>query len=91
MNAIPEEWIKKYVDTLTDTAASLPVGPFRDAVAMRAEHAMDLVKAWRESAAVQPSAARKTVWKPYDVFGVTGRLVYEDTGEDVPDQPEDAA
>lgn len=54
MNAIPEEWIKKYVDTLTDTAASLPVGPFRDAVAMRAEHAMDLVKAWRESAAVQP-------------------------------------
>lgn len=41
-------------------------------------------------AADQPSAARKTVWKPYDVFGVTGRLVYEDTGEDVPDQPEAA-
>ena len=39
----------------------------------------------------QPNAARKTVWKPYDVFGVTGRLVYEDTGEDVPDQPGEAA
>lgn len=42
-------------------------------------------------AAVQPNAARKTVWKPYDVFGVTGRLVYEDTGEDVPYQPGEAA
>lgn len=48
-NSIPEEWIKKYADTILAVASELPEGPPRDAVALRAEHAMDLVKAYRES------------------------------------------
>ena len=49
MDKIPEEWIKDYVDKLLFMAAKLDVGPFRDAILLRADHAMDLVKAWRES------------------------------------------
>lgn len=45
---IPEEWIKRYVGTLLEAAGKLQPGAFRDAVILRADHAMDLVKAWRE-------------------------------------------
>ena len=48
MSAIPEEWIGQYVDALLQGAMKLPDGKFRDAVALRAEHAMDLVEAWRK-------------------------------------------
>jgi hypothetical protein len=47
---IPQEFIKRYVDELLLVALKLPEGGFRDAVALRAEHVMDLVKAfhvWR--------------------------------------------
>ena len=47
-NHIPEEWISKYVTTLLDIAKKLQPGTFRDSVVLRAEHAMDLVEAWRE-------------------------------------------
>jgi hypothetical protein len=48
-NRIPEEWIKNYADEILAIASKLPEGPNRDAVALRAEHAMDLLKAYRES------------------------------------------
>jgi hypothetical protein len=40
-------WINEYVDKTLAIASSLPPGPFRDAICSRAEHAMDLVEAWR--------------------------------------------
>lgn len=49
MSAIPEEWIKQYVDKLLTLAGRFDSGPMRDAAAMRADHVMDMVKAWRES------------------------------------------
>jgi len=49
MNAIPEEWIKKYIDGLLEGAQKLEPGNFRDAIVLRAEHAMDLVQAYHES------------------------------------------
>jgi hypothetical protein len=48
-NRIPEEWIKNYADEILAVASKLPEGSNRDAVALRAEHAMDLLKAYRES------------------------------------------
>lgn len=48
--AIPEEWIKSYVDQLLDMAGRLgDDSPMRSAALLRAEHAMDLLTAWRES------------------------------------------
>lgn len=47
-NAIPEEWVKKYVDQLLEIAGKLGPGPMRDAALLRADYVMDLVKAWRE-------------------------------------------
>ena len=48
--AIPLDWIKGYVDTLLALAAKFDeVSAMRNAVMLRADHAMDLVKAWKES------------------------------------------
>jgi len=47
-NSIPEDWIKHYVDVLIASAAKLEPSKFRDAILLRAEHAMDLVKAYRD-------------------------------------------
>lgn len=49
MTPISQEWIKNYVDQLLAYAEKLPEGnTMRVAAMMRADHAMDLVKAWRE-------------------------------------------
>ncbi len=48
-NAIPEQWIKEYVDQMLAVAAKFNDGPMQKAAALRAEHAMDLVTAYRES------------------------------------------
>ena len=48
---IPQEWVKKYVDKLIDMAKQFDENSLmRTTCLMRAEHAMDLVKAFRESA-----------------------------------------
>jgi hypothetical protein len=52
-HAIPEEWIKKYVDQLLGVAGKLEPGLLRDAVLIRADQTMDLVKAWRESQKIE--------------------------------------
>ena len=44
---IPEEWIKEYVDQLLAAAAKLETGAMHQACLLRADHAMDLVKAFR--------------------------------------------
>jgi hypothetical protein len=49
MYDIPQDWIKGYVDQLLEIAKKLETGPLKDATLLRAEHAMDLVKAYRES------------------------------------------
>lgn len=49
MTAIPLDWIKHYVDQFLEVAGRLPEGKMRDAALLRAEHAMDLVQAWKES------------------------------------------
>ena len=46
--AIPTEWIKRYVDTLLEFAAKDPESKMAQAAMLRADHTMDLVKAWRE-------------------------------------------
>ncbi len=48
-NSIPEQWIKESIDTMLEIAAKFNDGPMRKAAMLRAEHAMDLVKAYRES------------------------------------------
>ncbi len=45
--SIPEVWIKAYIDQLLEIAGKFPEGPMRDAALLRADHAMDLVKAYR--------------------------------------------
>lgn len=45
---IPEDWIRDYVDQLLDFAGGCPEGGLKQAVMLRADHVMDLVKAWRE-------------------------------------------
>ena len=47
MAAIPEEWIKRYVDQWLEIARILERGPMYESALLRADHAMDLVKAWR--------------------------------------------
>ncbi len=44
---IPESWIKAYVDQLLEIAGKFPEGPMKDAALLRADHVMDLVKAYR--------------------------------------------
>lgn len=44
---IPQLWIKDYVDSLLLLAAKLHEGSMRDATMLRAEHAMDLVEAFK--------------------------------------------
>ena len=47
---IPEEWIKNYVNKMLEYANKLNVeSPMGQACLLRADHAMDLVKAYRES------------------------------------------
>ena len=48
MTPIPQEWIRDYVDKLVHMANQLS-GSMRDATLLRADHAMDLVEAFRES------------------------------------------
>lgn len=48
-DAIPLAWIKAHVDTLIKVAASYPDGKMQEAIALRADHIMDMVKAWKES------------------------------------------
>jgi hypothetical protein len=49
MEPIPQEWIKHLVDQYIAMATKLgPHSPMGAAMMLRAEHAMDLVKAFRE-------------------------------------------
>ena len=47
MESIPQEWIRDYVDKLLLFAEKLD-GKMREATLLRADHAMDLVRAFRE-------------------------------------------
>lgn len=48
-NFIPEKWIKNYVEQLLKMAEKLgPESSMGKAMMLRADHAMDLVKAYRE-------------------------------------------
>lgn len=57
-SSIPESWIKRYVDQLLLVASKFDDGPMRRAAMERADHAMDLVKAYRERASEQASGDR---------------------------------
>lgn len=46
--AIPEKWIKEYVDRLINIAKEFNDGPMRNAAGLRADHIMEMVEAWRE-------------------------------------------
>lgn len=48
LTPIPQEWIRKYVDQLLEYAEKFGPGSMRDSCLLRAGHAMDLVKAFRE-------------------------------------------
>lgn len=48
MEDIPQEWVKNYIDVLLGVAQQLPDGVFKDAVLLRVDHVMDLVKAFRD-------------------------------------------
>ena len=48
MRDISIEWLRHYIDVLVEYTQSLPEGKFRDAIALRAEHALDLAQAWNE-------------------------------------------
>jgi hypothetical protein len=58
VSSIDEAFVKRYVDTLLGCADQLPAGRMRDAVALRADHVMDLVKAWREHKAKEALGCR---------------------------------
>jgi len=58
--AIPEEWIKSYVDKLLHLAGVLAPGTMRDACLLRADHAMDMVKAWRAWNVLESAADKGT-------------------------------
>jgi pyruvate dehydrogenase complex dehydrogenase (E1) component len=45
---IPQEWINQYVDKLISAAEQFGEGAMRKTILERAEHAMDLVEAWRD-------------------------------------------
>ena len=46
--SIPEYWIQQYVDTLLKLAGDLPNGLLREAMIIRADNIMELVKAYRD-------------------------------------------
>lgn len=47
---IPQEWMKGYIDELLGFAKNFgPNSLMGTAALLRAEHAMDIVEAWRES------------------------------------------
>lgn len=49
MKPIPQEWIKEYVDSLLEAAKSFgPNSIIRQSALLRADHIMDMVKAFRE-------------------------------------------
>lgn len=49
MEPIAQKWIKQYVDELLEFAKRVgPESTMGVAAMLRADHAMDLVKAWRE-------------------------------------------
>lgn len=48
MNNIPDEFIKNYIDQLLIAAAKIGPGKMSDAILLRADCIMDLVKAYRE-------------------------------------------
>jgi hypothetical protein len=57
MEPIPQEWIKQYVDDLLLFAERLKESNLlRDACLLRAEHAMDLVKAFRAHTGDDPAS-----------------------------------
>jgi len=49
MEPIPQEWIKRYVDQWLELAGRMKPGKMQDAALLRADHAMELVKAFRET------------------------------------------
>lgn len=53
MSPIPQEWIRNYVDTLLLVAGKFSPGAMQNAAMLRADHVMDLVKAWQEYDAKQ--------------------------------------
>lgn len=59
MNAIPEEWIKRYIDQLLAAAKVLPEGGFKTSILLRAEHAMDMIGMWQESSQGQQTSEPK--------------------------------
>ena len=49
LEPIPQEWIKRYVDELLDFAKKLRENdPMRQSCMLRADHVMDLVRAFRK-------------------------------------------
>ena len=46
--AIPEKWVKEYVEKLLETAAKFPRGRMRKVTLLRVDHIMDMVEAYRE-------------------------------------------
>ncbi len=57
LRAIPQEWVKEYVDKLIAIAKSLDNGSaMQSACLLRAEFVMDMVKAFRESQSNDTSA-----------------------------------
>lgn len=49
MEPIPQEWIKRYVGQWLEIAGKMEPGKMQDAALLRADHAMELVKAFRET------------------------------------------
>ncbi|MGH2613258.1 MAG: hypothetical protein ACRDFB_09480 [Rhabdochlamydiaceae bacterium] len=47
MANISIEWIENYVDTLLKVGEKMESGPFKDAVLLRATHALDMLDAWK--------------------------------------------
>lgn len=49
MKPIPQEWVKRYVDSLLDAAKMFDsLSPMRASILFRADAVMDMVKAFRE-------------------------------------------
>lgn len=46
---IPQDWIKNHVDQMLTAAQKFPDEPMKLAAALRAEHVMDLLEAFRSS------------------------------------------
>ena len=48
MKPIDPDWIRQYVDSLLALAERLGPGRMREVVLQRADHILDLVKAWTD-------------------------------------------